>query len=125
MLTSFLYLAYCGVWFLIQLYKKKKLKLKDRSILFIASLCFPIMVGSFGMALSDRLTCGDLTFFSGLFYVSSLLMACFTAWSIFRSFKLIGKRSFKAFYYFCTFAICVVTIFFIHHDFIGLKLWSY
>lgn len=125
MFLCIVYLVQFGIWCLWQLYKKKTLGVQSRWVLFIACLSFPIMFLSFVMALSDRITSGSLTFFSGLLYVSSLTMLIFTIVSIRQNFKLKGKKSFRIFYGFSTAAIGVLTIFFFYHGFLGIKLWSY
>lgn len=125
MLLSFLYLAYAGIWFLIQLIRRKELKIKNRLILFLACFCFPLMFFSFGMAISDRQTCGTLTFFSALLFLSSLLMLIFSIWSLYKNYKLEGGKVFKGYYFISSLAISVVTLFFLYHGFIGLRLWAY
>lgn len=121
----FLFIGYYGVWFIVQLVKKKKLELLDRTILLAGCLSFPTFMFSFISAVSIRETSGQLTFWSGLFYIMSFSMIIFLLGSFYRMTKLKESRSFKAYYFLTTLALLMVIIFLGNSGYIGLKLWAY
>ncbi len=124
MMISLGYLAYFGIWFLIQLVNRKPVIELRRLSLFMACISFPLMFFSFAMSVSDRITSGSLTIFSGMFFISSIIMVIATLWSIFQIRGIKEERWFNIYFAISTLAISIVTIFFISHDFIVLRLLS-
>lgn len=125
MIVPFLYMAYFGVVFLIQLIRRKQIFPLPGFLLFIACLCFPVMFYGFATAATDRFTAGTLTFHSGLLFVSSTLMATLSVYSIFQLFSIKRSKSFRVLFSITTASLVILSLFLWDSGFIGMRLWAY
>ncbi len=121
----FVYMGYFGIWFLIQVLKKKKLRLLDRGILLLGCLSFPSWFFSLGSVLSNRATSGEFSFWSVMVYIIPILMIVLSLLTIYRILRLQENTIFKKYYILTSISLLIVLLFLWNSGFIGLKLWSY
>jgi len=81
-------------------------------ILFGGGICLVLIFVGFGITMANRLNADKINFGSLLMYLSSWGLAIFTIASIYRCFKLQGKKGFKFYYILTSIASLILLIYY-------------